>query len=71
MYRLSCAQFYVRSVYTSSAILRAYFVFYTWSPFRPLRVGFVASRCVVFCVRYVLNIYMWLLELPDTVILRH
>ena len=28
IYRLSCAQFYMRSVYTTSAILRAYFVFY-------------------------------------------
>jgi len=71
MYRLSCAQFYLRSVYTCSAILRAYSVFYASSPFCPLRVGCVASRCVAFCVKYVLNIYMWLLELPDAVILRH
>jgi hypothetical protein len=33
MYRLSTAQFYVRAVYTSSYILRAYSLFYASSPF--------------------------------------
>jgi len=28
----------------------------------------VALRCVAFCVRYVLNIYLWLLGLPDAII---
>jgi len=70
MYRLSCAQFYVRSVYTSSNILRAYSPFYASSPFCPLRVHLVASSCVALSVTCLLKNYMWLLQLPDAKILK-
>ena len=45
MYRLSSAQFYIRPVYTSSATLTAYSVFYASSPFC-LRFTSLLSRRV-------------------------
>jgi hypothetical protein len=71
MYRLSSAQFYVRSVYTSSDILRAWSFFYVSSPFCPFRVALVGPCCVAFCVRYVQNNYVWLLKFPDAIILSY
>jgi len=55
MYRLSLAHFYIRSIYTSSTILRAYSPYYATLPICPLRAALVAPICVALCVTYVLN----------------
>jgi len=47
IYRLSSAHFYVRTVYTSSAILTTY----------TISVALVASHRVAFSARYVLHAY--------------